>query len=329
MRRKIDFLIIWLFIFVPTLARSNETILKLQQQGLLSKGNITIESVKKGGKSSKEVLLVTDPEKGDLAIKVFDNLGKYQNEVDEFKISGSIAHQVQTLNTEHKKIPIITSIISSVKLDTTGIIILPQAKGDELQVIIDNLNKMNDEDIKHIFNNIGQQTSNLDALLVEKHERKILIHPDSHPDNFIYNRDENKFYWIDTANITYKIYGDKCTLNAFYRFIAAIARGILRTEISYDEHLNHIDIINGNDQHQITKLVNTIEKRLLALKSLFTGYDKDNTNVIAECLPSYKILIENDLFKTEDKISTRMTIAQFIKKLNEKLLQLQLKPVEL
>jgi hypothetical protein len=61
------------------------------------------------------------------------------------------------------------------------------------------LANMEDADIKTTFNIIGTQFGNLDYLLYKNNE--VLIHPDSHPFNFMYDDNDNRLYWIDTAGI--------------------------------------------------------------------------------------------------------------------------------
>lgn len=71
---------------------------------------------------------------------------------------------------------------------------------------------MEDADIYIMFNSIGTQFGNLDHLLHKYNE--VLIHPDGHPFNFIYDNMEKRLYWIDTAGIKEKMDKHKNYLNA-------------------------------------------------------------------------------------------------------------------
>lgn len=305
---------------VASAAKSNDLIIKeLQQQGILSKGEVLNKKIMAGGKRAKEVILLTDPNKGDLALKIFDDLKKYNSELSEFAESLKIVEKINKLNNS-KTIPAIIMPIDFAEVINYGVIILPQAKGRTLEEIIANLKELDDNEVKNIFYNIGEQIGNLDALLIKQNNGYILIHPDSHADNFMYDNKQNKLYWIDTSNIYLKKEANVSLERN--TFVAGIARGIFGALKKY-----YLDIIDKEPQQEIKAIINSIEKHLLALKNLFKGYQKATQGII-DAASNYQIFLQEDTFRYSNSLN-KITIVDFIKNLNTSLAKRNLNIIDL
>lgn len=188
----------------PSLRKTGEQIMQqLKDAQLISPTAVMEKIIIPETVSASHILFINQPQSTPLVAKVFKTYDTYIKEKNALKIEKNISDLIR--NAESKvnyQLPIITQYKGSMDLDGTGIILLERAKGKTLGTeMLDVIPSIPDAKIKEDFMVIGEIFGGLDRLLSDTND--ILVHNDSHGDNLIYDDENKKLYWIDTAGLSW------------------------------------------------------------------------------------------------------------------------------
>lgn len=170
----------------------------LKGLGLLNnETQITSSKIIRRSLNVKKIILVED-EISLKIIKIEKKIGNFNMDKQKLEEDLNLVNKIKKMAMDHNvEIPKIIANQTSFNLGDFFGFIQNAAKGKALEEY--NIANMEDADIKTMFSAIGRQFGNLDHLMHQNND--ILIHPDSHPYNFMYDDSENHLYWIDTVGI--------------------------------------------------------------------------------------------------------------------------------
>lgn len=134
--------------------------------------------------------------------KVIKTMGEDAgDEKDHVEEDFNLITEINRLSSiNNVKIPKI--IVSSAVIDGNGHGAYLQERATGKEFVTFDIKKMADEDIKKMFKAIGQQSGNLDSLLINNN-MPFIHHTDSHSKNLFFDAQTQKFSWIDTAGLSY------------------------------------------------------------------------------------------------------------------------------
>lgn len=223
----------------------------------------------------------------DIAIKVFKDLKSYSSEFQSLEQDAKYMAEFNQLKSScNRNLPIIVTplgatVITNIRGESEGVIILEMAKGKTIKDIMEHITDYSTPEIMNIFRSIGSQLGAMDALFY-KEKGKLFLHPDSHWENFIYDKTYNQLYWIDTGGLSTmdlipgqespRLYWTGYMKNIGYKFI-----NILREEME-----KSIDKVQDTPSIQE---YNKLIRYFFIARSLFEGY----------LLEMSKINLENDV----------------------------------
>ncbi|MDP1879343.1 MAG: hypothetical protein Q8K60_00215 [Parachlamydiaceae bacterium] len=270
--------------------RINRIIQEFKNLGELSIEAKITKIIKPQTYFAREIIFMKDNQSSKI-IKTFKDKYGFQAEKQSLKNDSDLINNLNTLaKNNNAEIPKI--IVASAALDTNNLwsVIQEEAKGEAVKLY--NIPNMNDVDIIQMFKSIGKQFGNLDHLLKNKN-KPLIIHPDSHGGNLMYDDTTLKLYWIDTstiANDDNNHYNSWSSL-FFTKYFSFLADPLDRDprfhpstiEITKTNYRNLTqEKINGLEQRMargednvlkdIKRMLSTNNKFALAIKSLGEGY---------------------------------------------------------
>ncbi|MDP1724786.1 MAG: hypothetical protein Q8L85_08815 [Alphaproteobacteria bacterium] len=170
----------------------------LKGLGLLNnETQITSSKVIRRSLNVKKIIFVEDTISSKI-IKIEKKINNFNGDKEKLEEDLNLINKINKMAMDHNiEIPKIIANQTSFNLGDFFGFIQNAAKGKALGEY--DIANMEDADIKTMFSSIGTQFGNLDHLMYQNND--ILIHPDSHPYNFMYDDSENHLYWIDTVGI--------------------------------------------------------------------------------------------------------------------------------
>lgn len=298
----------------------NEAIIKeLQEKGILTPGPMPTYQTVPGGMSAHEVLLISDPIRGRLAVKIFNDNSKFNAELSEIRKSQETFKEFESLAQKTtRNLPIITKPLEPIpKMKSGLVIILSGAHGTNLESIIAQLPSMKMDKIREIFFEIGVQLGNLQLLMNTEKENFSLIHPDSHAANFMYDDINKQLYWIDTANITFRrdIFLNRDLSHIDFKFIDGIASRMMATSSKPAQHILK-QLEQDLDREEVQSIVTLIENSLLAINCLFEGF---KSSLKTDDDVGYYNYTKSDLYEYNENFLDLISIDKFITLVNQRI----------
>jgi hypothetical protein len=266
---------------------------------------------------NKEIAILSpvEPEEhSPLVAKFFKkNLKPYINEKRSLDRLGSIKDLLDKLKEKddhNYDIPILTKYYGGAQVvneqgEEEGILLLGKAKGKPLKKIQDNLSILKFTEIDTIYNAIGKQMGGLDALICSNMKvennglLKVLHHPDSHSDNFFYDYNDGKLYWIDLAGIKYSFVDKESPIRGKRLGHSFEGYGFLKPLIDNIKS----NLLITTDRKIDGAVAHSIKCHLQAITSFFAGYlsqmdkskDGDVINFRKGVLNDYKDIVNTKI----------------------------------
>lgn len=261
--------------------KDNKIMAEIQKS--LGLGNTKITKVVKIADSQyTKRLLFASSESCPIVVKVFKGIKSYESELKQLEklpiITKLYASLVNSLGEScDTDLPVLMEYHGAAKFtkeDNTqsGVAVLSEAKGKTLKdIIYDEIDNYDNEKIIKEFTSMGKQFGELDSLFYSKNKGEILIHPDSHEGNFMY--DGQKLYWVDTAGLYMSNQYPKLTRFGFIKDGLNLEIMVLGYHIAGEKvSFLYDDIVKRVSKNSFAKNVNRLHKLILALRSVFEGY---------------------------------------------------------
>jgi len=244
----------------------------LKREGFVS-ASARIEKIKSEDILSGNVIFIKDRNSCPLVAKVFHTATDFVREHKYITRGVSYAELVNELRkTCDYPLPIIVGPKGGLFIEGVGVILLEKAEGKSINDYISMVPSMPEEQIKALFSKMGEQFGALDALML-KNVGKLLMHTDSHGDNFFYDAVNNQVYWIDNAGTCglqmLKI--DDGLKHLFFTNPSA------KFTLSLEEIITKYSLIDKNSAEKVEEYYRLLKKRLISLKSFSQGYYRKNS----------------------------------------------------
>lgn len=179
-----------------------EIIFTFQMNDLLKEDIQSYRVMISDSRFAEKIIFIKENNGKEFVAKVFRNLSFFKEEETSLSSQDKYVKLIAELETKHnKKLPSLMEYKGTTTVNEKGIILLTKANGKTLKKISEEINEIADEKIAKIFNNVGNQLGELDALCYLHNNKNLIAHPDSHGGNLIYDEDEDQLHLIDTAGL--------------------------------------------------------------------------------------------------------------------------------
>lgn len=256
------------------LSESSDFIInKLKDMGLIEQSS-KVKVMVPRGKDARKIFFGRN-KSCDLVFKLFKEKRTY--EVDSAKVedANEIIEHLNELSLSNKEnMPIVIGVEKCVEIGGQGLFVQSKAIGESLKDIIDRIEKkkesefgyMNNEEILDIFNDVGIKLGVLDKIYYQSNEQ--LCHPDSHLDNFIYDKENKRLYWIDTIGLKCQ----KIDNNNYLMRYTFMSREIRENIVRLIDRLENFMSEPEKFKDSIRDYTNKIRNYLLIVRYIYIGY---------------------------------------------------------